>query len=185
MPTPAKTSPEALVAIALNLVTADGVDALTVSAVAQVAGVRAPSLYKHFADREALLMAVEIAVLHALEATLRMKTQGSSPVQRLRSMAHVYRQFALEAPHRYGMIYRRSVGENEALAAACLFSAKPLFEELEAARIPQGQILALSRTLVAFLHGFVSMEIAEAFRLGGSIDVAFEEGLETILPGIG
>ena len=100
---------------------------------------------------------------------------------RIRSMAHVYREFSLEAPHRYGMIYRRSAADDQALAAACLFSARPLFEELEAARVPQDQILGLSRTLVAFLHGFVSMEIAAAFRLGGSIDEAFEDGLSTIL----
>ena len=184
MPTPAKTSPAALVGIALEIVTAGGAKTLTIAAVAQAAGVKGPSLYKHFTDREALLTAVEIAVLHELEAILRRNTKGRTPAQRLRSMASVYRRFALEAPHRYGMVYRKNAGDDPALAAACLFSAKPLFEELEAARVSPQQVLALARTLVAFLHGFVSMQIAEAFRLGGSVDQAFDEGLETILGGI-
>ena len=42
-------------------------------------------------------------------------------------------------------------------------------------------MLPLSRTLVAFLHGFVLMEIGNAFNLGGSVDDAFESALMTIL----
>ena len=185
MPTPAKTSPAALVDIALEMITAGGAEALTIAAVAQAAGVKGPSLYKHFADREALLTAVEIAVLHELEATLRRETKGQTPAQRLCSMAIVYRRFALEAPHRYGMIYRKDAPDNPALADALRFSVKPLFDELEAARIVPQRALPFARTLVAFLHGFVSMQIAHAFRLGGSVDEAFDEGLGTILQGIG
>ena len=83
---------------------------------------KAPSLYKHFADREALLAAVEIAVLHVLEAMLRRETTGRTPKARLRSMATAYRRFGLEVPHRYGMIYRKNAGADPELAAACLFA---------------------------------------------------------------
>lgn len=181
MPTPAKTSRAELIGIARSLVEAGGADAVTIAAVAQAAGVKGPSLYKHFADREALLLAAEIAILHQLEATLRHETKGRTPKQRIRAMAGVYRRFALAMPYRYGMIYRGDIGENAELAAACLFSARPLFEELEAAGLAPKKLLPVSRTLVAFLHGFVTMEIAQAFRLGGDIDEAFEAGLDTVL----
>ncbi len=181
MPTPAKTSREELVSIARGLIDSGGAEALTVSAVAQEAGVRAPSLYKHFADRMALLKLVEIDVLHDLEASLRAGTKGRTPRARLRSMAASYRRFALAQPRRYEVIYSRNAASDPELAAACLFAARPLFEELERAGVPQRRILPLSRTLTAFLHGFASMEIVNAFRLGGDIDEAFEEGLETIL----
>jgi hypothetical protein len=52
---------------------------------------------------------------------------------------------------------------------------------LKAAGVTEATVLPLSRTLVAFLHGFVTMEIANAFWLGGSVDEAFEAALETIL----
>ena len=185
MPTPAKTSLDQLVAIARTLVDQGGADALTVSAVAQSAGVKAPSLYKHFADRAALLKAVEIAVLHELEGVLRRETKGKTPAARLRSMARVYRRFALEKPHRYEVIYSRNAFDDPEIAAACLFSAKPLFEELRTAGIAEARILPLSRTLTAFLHGFVSMEIVKAFRLGGDIDRDFEESVATILAEVG
>lgn len=181
MPTPAKTSPDALIGIALSLVEAGGAEAATIAAVAQAAGVKGPSLYKHFADREALLRAAEIAILHELEAMLRRQTKGSTARDRLWSMAHAYRRWAKRHPHRYGMLYRSDISRDEELVAACLFSATPLFEELKAAGIEEATVLPLSRTLVAFLHGFVTMEIARAFWLGGSVDEAFEAALETIL----
>lgn len=181
MPTPAKTSPKELVAIARRLVETTGAEALTVSAVAQRAGVKAPSLYKHFADRLALLKAVEIEVLGDLERTLRAGTRGETPRQRVAAMAAAYRAFAMEKPLRYGVIYSRNAADDPEIAAACLFAARPLFEELERAGVAPGRILPVSRTLTAFMHGFVSMEIVNAFRLGGDIDEAFEQGLETIL----
>ena len=181
MPTPAKTSLDQLIGIARALVEAGGPDALTVSAVAQGAGVKAPSLYKHFADRAALLKAVEIAVLHELEGVLRRETKGRTPETRLKSMADAYRRFALEKPRRYEVIYSRNAFDDPEIAAACLFSAQPLFEELRAAGVAEPRILPLSRTLTAFLHGFVSMEIVKAFRLGGDIDSDFSESVATIL----
>lgn len=180
MPTPAKTSQADLIEIGLALAAEGGADAVTIAAVAQAAGVKGPSLYKHFADREALLTAIEIAILYQLEAALR-QVKGRTPRQRIVAMAHAYRAFGRMAPQRYGLIYRKNVADEPQLAEACLFSARPLFEEFEAAGLPPKRLLPLSRTLVAFMHGFVSMEIAQAFRLGGSLDDAFESALETIL----
>ncbi len=181
MPTPAKTSPQALVTIGLGLLDEGGPDAVTVSAVAAAAGVRAPSFYKHFADRQALLKAVELNVLEDLERTLRRETKGRTPKQRLHSMADAYRRFAKQWPHRYEVIYSRYAVNDPELAAATRKAAQPLFEELRAVGVPDERILPLSRTLTAFLHGFVSMEIVGAFRLGGELERDFRGSLETIL----
>lgn len=183
MPTPAKTSRDELIGIAHGLVQSGGAEALTVSAVAQAAGVKAPSLYKHFADRSALLRLVEISVLHELESALRRNTRGHTPQARIRSMAGAYRDFAREYPRRYEIIYSRDAAEHPQIIEACRFAAQPLFEELQRACLAANRILPLSRTLTAFLHGFVTMEIANAFHLGGSLDEAFEDGLETLLGG--
>ncbi len=184
MPTPAKTSLPALVAIARRLVDANGPDALTVSAVAQSAGVKSPSLYKHFADRAALLKSVEIEILHELEAFLRREMTGDTPKARLHSMAEAYRRFGKTAPNRYRVIYSGNAFTDPEIRAACLFSAQPLFEELRAAGIAEDRVLPVSRTLVPFLHGFVLMEIGSAFNLGGDVDEAFELGIGTILAGV-
>lgn len=181
MPTPAKTSRETLATIARRLVEAFGPDALTLGAVAQAAGIKPPSLYKHFADRAALLKTVEIEVLHELEAHIRRQTVGTDHKSRLKAMARAYRKFGTDAPNRYRVIYSGNAFIDPEIRAACLFSAQPLFEELRAAGIAEDRVLPMSRTLVPFLHGFVLMEIGSAFNLGGDVDEAFEVGLETIL----
>lgn len=181
MPTPAKTSQAELISLARNLVELSGPDALTLGALAERAGIKPPSLYKHFADRSAVLKAVEIEVLHNLEAHLRKKLRGTRPKERLFSLARAYRGWGKAKPHRYRTIYSGDAFNDPELRAACLFSAQPLFEELIAAGVSQARMLPLSRTLVAFMHGFVLMEIGNAFNLGGSVDDAFESALTIIL----
>lgn len=184
MPTPAKTSLAELVSIARGLVETTGPDALTLGALAGKAGIKAPSLYKHFADRAAMLKAVEIQLLHELEAWLRQETRGDTPKQRLKAMARAYRAWGKLKPNCYRVIYSGNAFIDPEIRAACLFSAQPLFEELRGSGVPEDRVLPVSRTIVPFLHGFVLMEIGSAFNLGGDVEDAFETGLETILAGV-
>lgn len=181
MPTPAKTSRAELIGIARGLVEATGPEALTLGALATQAGIKAPSLYKHFADRAAVLKAVEIEVLHDLERWLRQETRGATAKARLVAMANAYRAWGKQKPNRYRTIYSGEAFNDSEIRAACLHSAQPLFEELRAAGIGEPRLLPLSRTLVAFMHGFTLMEIGNAFNLGGSVDEAFDFSLDTIL----
>ena len=68
------------------------------------------------------------------------------------------------------------------LVANALASADVL--RVAGALVGPGQALEAARTLVAFAHGFVSMELAGAFRLGGDVDAAFDYGLETLIRGL-
>ena len=109
MPTPAKTSRDQLVALAIALIDTGGIHALTVSAVAHAAGIRGPSIYKHFTDRLALLKAVEIDVLASLEKVLRAGVRGRTSRQRLMNLAAVYRREAdpdaAAAGFKVGLVY--------------------------------------------------------------------------------
>ena len=55
MPTPERTSLDEIVSAAARLLETGGVAAVTMQAVAQDVGVKAPSLYKRVRDRETLL----------------------------------------------------------------------------------------------------------------------------------
>ncbi len=68
MPAVAKTSDDDIVRAARRIVERDGTVGLSMQSVANEVGVRAPSLYKRFTDRAALLGAVEASALASTDA---------------------------------------------------------------------------------------------------------------------
>jgi AcrR family transcriptional regulator len=169
-----------LIEVGIALATEGGVEAVTIAAVAKAAGIKGPSLYKHFASRQALLTAIEVAVLHDLEAKVRRVT-GETPRQRVIAIANAYRAYWQQVPRRYSILFRMNAADDATLAESHAFASRPLFEQMRASGIAQDRVQYLTRTLVAFLHGFVSIEIAQGFRLGGNLDEGFLAGLEAIL----
>jgi hypothetical protein len=59
-------------------------------------------------------------------------------------------------------------------------AAAPVLARLSAL-VGDKHALDAARMLTAFLHGFVSMELAGAFKLGGDVDRAFAYGLGKLL----
>jgi AcrR family transcriptional regulator len=177
-PAPARTSADAIVAAARDLLAREGPAGVTMQSVGAAAGVRGPSLYKRFADRAALLGAVASAARADLGARLARQT-ADDPVQRLRGMATVYRAFAHEAPHVYALLFAPGVpdpaGVRERAAAA-----GPVLAVTRDLCGPDAALPA-ARLLTAFVHGWVSMELAGAFQLGGDVEAAFDFALTTLL----
>lgn len=180
MPAIAKTSDEAVVRAARKQLDRDGIAGVSMQAVADAVGVRAPSLYKRFPDRDALLDAVAEAVAGELQAVITAANRGASARAALAAMARAYRAFARRSPHGYALLFvdrGRTAGPSiDARAAA----VAPLLERLAGLVDPENVLLA-ARLVTTWLHGFVAMEIAGAFRLGGDLEASFKFGLETVI----
>jgi len=183
MPAPPKTSDERIVTAARRLVERRGAAAVSMAAVAEAVGVRAPSLYGRFASRARLLAAVELAIWRDLGLALSRAGRTMGPVRALTAQARAYRKFAKAHPRAYALIHaagaERTAAGVEARMAAAAHALRPL-----TALVGEAHALPAARVLTPFLHGFVSMELAGAFRLGGGIDAAFENGVATIIAGI-
>lgn len=180
MPAPARTSVEEIVAAARVLLEQSGPGAITMQAVAAAVGVRAPSIYKRLRDRDELLRLVTEAVVRDLGAALHGAAATGEPRTDLRALVRAAREFAHGHPQGYALVYA-SVPEparpdGEVLAAA----TAPLLA-VTAALVGEEQALPAARTVVAWLHGFLSMELAGAFRLGGDVAEAFEFGAERLV----
>ena len=96
-----------IVAAAGRLLDGTGRDeAITLRAVAREVGIAAPSIYDHFADREAIVAALIDESFMDLIRTIRQAEDGvEDPVERLRAGCRGYLDYARTAPHRYGLLF--------------------------------------------------------------------------------
>jgi AcrR family transcriptional regulator len=183
MPAPAKTTDAAVIAAARRLLEKKGIDGLTLIDVAAAVGLRAPSLYRRFDNREALLHHVELALWNGLAEVLRKAARPTDPIVSLTAQAVAYRRFAKKNPNGYALLFQSTSPRSQAglHAREQAFAASiPAFAKL----VGEEQLLSAARVLTPYLHGFVSMEIAGAFRLGGGLDAAFRRGVAAILRGL-
>ena len=174
--TPTRITPEALRAAAREVLEREGRDGLTMQAVAAALDVRAPSLYKHVRDRDALvrLAAEEVAV--ELGELMNEAIAGrDDPAGGARTIAAAARAYAHEHPHGYGLIFGPLPDSARADRAALDRGSAAV---LAVARRLAGDEHALdaARTLTAWMHGFTSMELAGAFRLGGDVERRLYDG---------
>ncbi|GAA2039169.1 TetR/AcrR family transcriptional regulator [Agromyces tropicus] len=185
MPAPAKVTPEALRSTGREVLERDGLPGLTMQSVATALGVRAPSLYKHVRDRDDLVRVVAEDVAEELGGHLdRALARSGDAADAARTLAASARRFAREHPHGYGLLFGPLPDGARVRGSALERSSLAL---LEVARRLAGEAEALeaARTLTAWMHGFTTMELAGAFRLGGSVDEAWAYGLEHLIRGLG
>jgi len=180
MSAPAKTSGREIRSAARKILEEDGLDGVTMQAVADAVGVRPPSLYKHFADRADLLRGLTEDALEDLQRTVERAARPGPARESLERMAAAYRNFAKRNPAAYKLIFSADTPNDESDLRARQASAGLLLAILTEAIGPESALPA-ARTLVAFLHGFVLMEMTGLFRLGGNISEAFGFGLKVIL----
>jgi AcrR family transcriptional regulator len=101
---------EEIVAAAEQLLAASGSsEAVTLRAIARQAGIAAPSIYPHFADRDAILDVVVNRAFETLARTCRDAAVGQSPgVAEIEAIATAYVGFARDHPGRYRILFERS-----------------------------------------------------------------------------
>ncbi len=156
-----------IVEAAWHLLATDGPEALTMRRLAAELGIKAPSLYKHFPDKQA----VEAALIdrgfllwgniarHAIE-------QSGDP---LANLANAYRSMAVEQPHLYRLMTAGTLDRARLTPGIEEWSAEPMgthFSDPETARAFWG-----------FLHGMTILEIDARFPPGADLDRSWQQGV--------
>jgi AcrR family transcriptional regulator len=99
---------EDIVSAAIALIERTGTDeAVTLRAVAREVGIAAPSIYAHFADRDAIVMAVIGRVFDELITAIEagLNSAGPDPVNRLLAGCTAYVTFGLANPAKYAVLF--------------------------------------------------------------------------------
>jgi AcrR family transcriptional regulator len=144
--------------------------ALTLRAVAARTGVTSPAVYRHFADKSALIAAVCMRVWEALGSQVRAAIAArEDPFQGLRHGAVAFLRFGLEHPVQYRLLMmgRPRPGheprpEQEA-ALACLRYVEEAVEPCVKAGVLRGDPKQIALRSLAALHGCVALVIAHPY----------------------
>ncbi|MDQ4501300.1 TetR/AcrR family transcriptional regulator [Sinomonas sp. ASV322] len=181
MPAREKTTHEAIVAAGRELAERHGIGGLTMQAVAERVGVRAPSLYKRVRNRDELVDLVVGATIDDLTEALRDATDGiDDPREQLRSLGNALRVFGQGRPKSYELIFGLAREASDSTREARERAVAPLLSAC-AALVGAEQALDAARLVTAWANGFISMELTGSFQMGGDVDRAWAWALERIV----
>lgn len=160
---------QALIKAAVELISEKTVEGVSLREVARRVGVSHAAPYRHFADKEALLVAVAKDGFQMLHHKLAMAIQSSSadPVQTIQNIGVAYITFALEHPSYYHLMFGAYRSPSAQQNTDLEYTARQVFMVLVSA-IAQGQQAGVIRsddseqlalTAWALVHGWAMLWI--------------------------
>lgn len=162
------TRREEILDAAESLLEAEGPTALTMRRVAEAMGIRAPSLYKHIANKDDIEAGLQERALRNLTAVL------SPAGNDLRKITARYRTWAKAHPGLYELATRRPLRRDVIPAEVEAAAAAPI---VAAARGDEHR----ARALRALAHGLIDLELAGRFPPDADLDETWRAALVPFL----
>ena len=168
----------ALLDEAVATIRTDGVAALTLREIGARVGVSRTALYRHFADKDALLAAVATEGFHSLRERLveAWETGGRTP-DAFRAMGAAYIAFALDNPPHYRVMFGgflRGEAHDPELAAEGAGAFQALVDALAALQrdgfVRDDDTVLMARFVWAMVHGLAMFAIDAQVQEPGAIE---------------
>lgn len=162
----------AILEAAGSIVATEGIDGLTIRAVAQALSYSPAALYEYFDSKEAILAALYFGGADGLGAQCERAvveiSRGASSVDALLALGHAYRSYALNHAELYRLVFGGFKTPPEPPAMECPEENPGCFDTLiqVATRgVEDGNLIDLPPLVIACavwaaVHGFVSLEVS-------------------------
>jgi len=178
---------------ALATIGKEGIDGLTLREIGARLGVSRTALYRHFADKRALLAAVATEGFRMLrEQLVAAWEQGGRDQAAFEAMGAAYVRFAAANPAHYRVMFGGFVDPNACdaeLAAEAAGAFQALVDALAAlqrdAVVRSDDTLLMARYVWAVVHGVAMLGIDGQLREPGAADGLLHYALERLRTGIG
>lgn len=176
---------EAVVSAAAMIADEEGLEAVTLAAVAGRLGVRSPSLYAHVDGLAGLRRELTILAATALADALRAARHRRHGALALHSLASAYRSFATNHPGWYAASQQAvPPGKDDAVYRALAESVLPVMETLAEIGVPPADLLHQTRAVRSALHGFVTLERGNSFGMSVDFDESFQRLVDLLTRGV-
>jgi AcrR family transcriptional regulator len=180
MPYPSKTDPDQILETAIQILEQNGRDALSMRKLAEALDLKAPSLYRHYADKNALEQAIAAQAASQLHAKLEQAIRPLRSANKvLHQSARTYCAFASEHRELYDLMMAD-------FTPAGVPEGKQLWNfvlEIIGRITGDSDDTSAAVALWAFLHGFVTLERNGLFGLSGP-QRALEVGIDALIAGL-
>lgn len=160
-----------ITAVARDLLDSEGWDAVTMRAIAERMGIRAPSLYKHIAGKDELRTALVGEAFAETAAVFDAAVEGARDEPPLAAIGRAYRRWALDHPHLYRLMTDGPLDRDALPEGVEAASAAPLVRACSG----DGD---LARAAWAFAHGMTILELDGRFPPGADLDAAWRRGID-------
>jgi AcrR family transcriptional regulator len=169
---------------AAALADTDGLEAVTLAAVAAALNVRPPSLYNHVPGRDGLRRAIALRALGELAAAMRDASVGRAGLDALAAAARAYRAYAHAHPGRYAATLAAPAEGDEKHAAAGRAVLDVVLGVIRGWELDPEAAVHAVRIVRSALHGFVALEAAGGFGLPVDLEASFERLVATVAGGL-
>lgn len=182
----------ALIDEALATIRAEGVEGLTLREIGARLGVSRTALYRHFADKRALITAVATEGFYTLRQQLvRAWEEGGRDDAAFTSMGVAYVSFAVANPSHYRVMFGGFVDpetRDPELAAEAEGAFQALVDALAALQhdgmMRGDDTLLMARYVWALVHGLAMLGIDGQLREPGAVEELMQYAFERLRTGI-
>jgi AcrR family transcriptional regulator len=164
-------------------------DDVSIRAVSELVGVTAPSIYRHFADKDALIDAAVADVIADLDTVMQAAVIGADgPLQRMRAQGLAYVRFAREHPEHYRlatMEFGVVVGEVDQVLTSSAFThfLDTVTECIAAGIYAEQDPLPVAMEMWAAAHGIASLLITKPYLPWGDPEEVADRVLKSACAG--
>jgi AcrR family transcriptional regulator len=176
--------PTQVVDAAARIADLDGIEAVTLTRVADELGVRQPALYRHVDGYDDLIRSLGLRGREILGADLAEAAIGVAGEEALRAVGRAWRSMVAEHPGLYAATDRfPCVGDAE-LEEAVERIVSVIAQSLAGFDLDDTARVHAARSLRSALHGFAHLESGDGHPHPEDLDDSFDELLSLLIAGV-
>ena len=175
---------EQVVDAAATLADAEGLDAVTLTRVAERLGVRQPALYRHVDSYDALIRALGLRGREILATHLGEAAVGLAGDDAVRAMGRAWRSMVRDHPGLYAATDRYPCAGDAELEAAVERVVQVLGQALAGYGLADDDRVHAARSMRSALHGFAHLESGDGHPHPVDLDDSFDRLVDLLCAGI-
>ena len=177
---------ERIFAAARTLLSKEGIDAVSMRAVADAAGISAAAIYRHYPSKDALVTGVVTEAHNQLEKVLwqALARQPVGSLERIAELGAVYVAFARRSPDDYLLLFGPQVGGRRPFSPspahdAVTIAVECITDAMKAGVMKKADPMTVALHLWGRLHGLIMLSLTFDFSKDYPV-LGKEDGLEVM-----